>query len=105
MDFDLFPLPQRHCACWSKSIVGLVFDNDVLARLFLVDPGTFAIGSISIRPREYFRDLRPYHGYLLTPGVQIGGTQIAGRGAGDDGTFGMGLTSFNGRQFRRSTSC
>jgi hypothetical protein len=27
-------------------------------------------------------------------GNQFGGTQVAGRGASDDGTFGMGLVSF-----------
>jgi len=45
VDFDLFSSGLNGTVLAGQSLsLDLVLDNDVLARLFLVDPGTFAIG-------------------------------------------------------------
>jgi hypothetical protein len=74
----------------------LLLSNDVLARLFLPDPGTFGIELIIHTNAGTFPGFAgPTTGYLLDPsGNQFGGTQVAGRAAGNDGTFAMGLVSF-----------
>ena len=76
--------------------LNLVLDNAVLARLFLLDPGTFGIGlDIHTNAGTFPGFAGPTTGYLLDAnGNQFGGTQVAGRGASNDGTFGMGLVSF-----------
>jgi hypothetical protein len=97
VDFDLFSSGLNGTVLAGQSLsLDLVLDNDVLARLFLVDPGTFGIGlSLHTNAGIFPGFAGPTTGYLLDAnGNQFGGTQIAGRGAGDDGTFGMGLASF-----------
>ena len=97
VDFDLFSSGLNGTVLAGQSLsLDLVLDNDVLARLFLVDPGTFAIGlNLHTNAGIFPGFAGPTTGYLLdASGNQIGGTQIAGRGASDDGTFGMGLASF-----------
>src|SRR5258705_9250002 len=97
VDFDLFSSGLNGTVVAGQSLsLDLVLDNDVLARLFLVDPGTFAIGlNLHTNAGIFPGFAGPTTGYLLdASGNQFGGTQIAGRGAGDDGTFGMGLAFF-----------
>jgi hypothetical protein len=75
----------------------LLLSNDVLARLFLPDPGSFGIELIIHTNSGTFPGFAgPTPGYLLNPnGKQFGGTQVAGRASGSDGTLEMGLVSFN----------
>jgi hypothetical protein len=97
VDFDLFSSGLNGTVLAGQSLsLDLVFDSDVLARLFLVDPGTFGIGlDIHTNAGTFPGFAGPTTGYLLdAKGNQFGGTQVAGRSAGDDGTFGMGLVSF-----------
>jgi hypothetical protein len=74
----------------------LLLSNDVLARLFLSDPGTFGIGLTIYTNAGTFPGLTgPTTGYLLDPkGNQFGGSQVAGRADGSDGTLDVGLVSF-----------
>jgi hypothetical protein len=76
--------------------LNLVVSNDVLARLFLSDPSTFGIGLIIHTNAGTFPGFAgPTTGYLLDPnGNQFGSTMVAGRAAGDDGTFDVGLNLF-----------
>jgi hypothetical protein len=74
----------------------LLLSNDVLARLFLSDPGTFGIGlTIHTNAGTFPGFTGPTTGYLVDPkGNQFGGSQIAGRADGSDGTLDVGLVSF-----------
>ena len=97
VDFDLFSSGLNGTVLAGQSLsLDLVLDNDVLARLFLLDPGTFGIGlDIHTNAGTFPGFAGPSTGYLLDAnGNQFGGTQVAGRGASDDGTFFMGLVSF-----------
>jgi PEP-CTERM motif len=97
VDFDLFSSGLNGTVLAGQSLsLDLVLDSDVLARLFLVDPGTFGIGlDIHTNAGTFPGFAGPTTGYLLDPnGNQFGGTQVAGRAAGDDGTFDVGLVSF-----------
>jgi hypothetical protein len=97
VDIDLFSSGLNGTVLAGQSLsLDLVLDQDVLARLFLLDPGTFGIGlTIHTNAGTFPGFAGPTTGYLLDPnGNQFGGTQVAGRGAGDDGTLSMGLVSF-----------
>jgi hypothetical protein len=74
----------------------LLLSNDVLARLFLLDPGTFGIElTIYTNAGTFPGFTGPTTGYLLDPkGNQFGGSQDAGRADGSDGTLDVGLVSF-----------
>jgi hypothetical protein len=74
----------------------LLLSNDVLARLFLSDPGTFGIGlTISTNAGTFPGFTGSTTGYLLDPkGNQLGGSQFAGTADGSDGTLDVGLVSF-----------
>jgi len=74
----------------------LVLSDNVLARLFLSDPGTFGIALNVFTTAGIFPGFAgPTTGFLLDPnGNQFGDSQGAGRAAGDNGTFSMGLVSF-----------
>lgn len=75
----------------------LVFSNNDLARLFLTDPAAFGVELIvdtNAGTAPGFAGTTT--GYLLNPsGNQFGGIQTAGRGDGSDGSFSVGLVSFN----------
>jgi hypothetical protein len=75
----------------------LMFSNQVLARLFLNDPGAFGVELIVYTNAGTFPGFAgPTTGFLLDPnGIQFGGTQVAGEAAGSNGTFGEGLVSFS----------
>jgi hypothetical protein len=97
VDFDLFSAGLNGTVLSGQGLsLDLVLDKNVLARLFLLDPGTFAIGlNIYTNAGTFPGFAGPTTGYLLDAnGNQFGGTQDAGRGASDDGTFGIGLVSF-----------
>jgi len=96
-DFDLFSSGLDGTVLTGQSIsLDLLFSDDVLARLFLTAPGTFGIGlSIHTNAGTFPGFAGPTTGYLLnSSGSQLGGTQVAGRADGDDGTFDVGLVSF-----------
>ena len=97
VDIDFFSSGLNGTVLAGQSLsLDLVLDNDVLARLFLLDPSTFGIGlDIHTNAGTFPGFAGPSTGYLLDAnGNQFGGTQVAGRGASDDGTFVMGLVSF-----------
>ena len=75
----------------------LMLSNQVLARLFLNDPGAFGVELIVYTNAGTFPGFAgPTTGFLLDPnGIQFGGTQVAGEAAGSNGTFGEGLVSFS----------
>jgi hypothetical protein len=94
---DLFSAGLNGTMLAGQSVsLDLLFSNDVLARLFLSDPGAFGIGlTIHSNAGTFPGFPGPTTGYLLDPnGNQFGGTQVAGRANGSDGTFDMGLVSF-----------
>jgi hypothetical protein len=94
---DLFSSGLNGTVLAGQSLsLDLLLSNDVLARLFLPDPGTFGIGlTIYTNAGTFPGFTGPTTGYLLnSSGSQFGGTQDAGRADGNDGTFDMGLVSF-----------
>ncbi|SRR6266404_1933585 len=96
-DVDLFSSGLNGTVLAGQSLsLDLVLSDDVLARLFLIDPGTFGIGLIIHTNAGTFPGFAgPTTGHLLAPnGNQFGGTQVAGGAAGNDGTFDVGLVSF-----------
>jgi hypothetical protein len=96
-NIDLFSSDLNGTVLAGQSLsLDLLLSNDVLARLFLPDPGTFGIGlTIYTNAGTFPGFTGPTTGYLLDPqGNQFGGTQVAGRAAGDDGTLDVGLVSF-----------
>jgi hypothetical protein len=94
---DLFSSGLNGTVLAGQSLsLDLVLSNDVLARLFLPDPGTFGLGlTIYTNAGAFPGFAGPTTGYLLDPnGSHFGSTTVAGRAAGDDGTFDVGLNSF-----------
>jgi len=94
---DLFSSGLNGTVLAGQSLsLDLQLSNEVLARLFLPDPGTFGIGlTIYTNAGTFPGFTGPTTGYLLDPKAnQFGGTQAAGRADGSDGTLDVGLVSF-----------
>jgi hypothetical protein len=96
-DVDLFSAGLNGTVLSGQDLsLDLMLSNDVLARLFLVEPHAFAIGlEVYTNGGTSPGFAGPTTGFLLDPnGNQFGDSQLAGREAGENGTFGVGLVSF-----------
>ena len=94
---DLFSSDLNGTVLAGQSLsLDLMFNNDVLARLGLSDPGAFGVGlSIDTNAGTYPGFAGPTTGFLLDPnGNQFGDTQVAGRADSSDGSVIVGLVSF-----------
>ena len=96
-NIDLFSSSLDGIVLAGQSLsLDLVLGNEVLARLFLSDPGAFGIELIVHTNAMGFPGFAgPTTGFLLSAnGNEFGESQNAGRADGSDGTFDIGLVSF-----------
>jgi hypothetical protein len=95
---DLFSSGLNGTVLAGQSLsLDLVLSNDVLARLFLADPGGFGLGLTFVTNAATFPGFAgPTTGFLLdSSGNQFGDTQVAGRADGCcPGFVSIGLVSF-----------
>lgn len=94
---DLFSSGLDGTALTGQSLsLDLVFSDQVLAKLFIADPGAFGV-TLEIYTNSASAPGFPGSttGYLLDPtGNQFGTTMDAGRADGSNGTFAVGLSGF-----------
>jgi PEP-CTERM motif-containing protein len=94
---DLFSSGLNGTLLTGQSLsLDLMFSNQVLARLFLNDPGAFGVELIVYTNAGTFPGFAgTTTGFLLDPnGNQFGGIQTAGRADCSCGSFAVGLVSF-----------
>jgi len=99
---DLFSSNLNGTVVAGQSVsLDLVFNDDLLARLFLTDPQAFGIElNIHTNAGTFPGFAGPTTGFLLGPnGQQITDTQGAGRSDGSDGSFAVGLEGFTSASF------
>lgn len=103
---DLFSSDLNGTVLAGQSLaLDLVLSEAVLARIFPSNPSAFGILlNVHTNAPTFPGFAGPTTGFVLGPdGHQLGDSQIAGRSAGSDGTFAMGLVSFmSDRQFDMS---
>ena len=103
VDVDVFSSDLKGVVLAGQSLsLNLLLRNSVLARLFLGDVHPFGVGlSVYTNARTIPGFAGPTTGFLLDlEGNQLGESQVAGRAAGSDGTFSMGLDSFTSDDLR-----
>jgi hypothetical protein len=91
---DLFSSDLNGTAVVGQSLsLNLVFNDDVLARLTLLNPEAFGVLLDISTNEEIFPGFAgPTTGFLLDAnGKQIGPPLVAGRSSGDDGSFAFGI--------------